>query len=87
MSITKKDENAWEQIEKHGAPCKINMQCDYKKTYTGAGYEYTPLGGVVNESAFMRLEELRRGKDNILWGRLYDGRGWIDLKDVQLSEN
>lgn len=87
MSIAKKDESVWENIEKHGAPCKIVMQCDYKKTYTGAGYEYTPLNSVVDDSTSLRIEELRRGKENILWGRLYDGRGWIDLKDVQLSEN
>ena len=78
-------EEVWERIEKHGAPCKVRMSCWYKKTYTGPGKEYTPLWSICNEHVSLQLEELRRGHDNVLWGRLKTGDGWIDLKDTQLD--
>ncbi len=73
----------WEEIEQHGVPCKIELLCDYKKSYTGPGKEYVPLGSVENKKVHVYVEELKRDKDNVLWGRLRSGEGWIDLIDVE----
>lgn len=80
------DEELWEEIEKREMPCEIRLLCSCKKTYTGAGTEYVALGSIVNEYVSLQLEEVRRDKENVLWGRLKRGEGWIDLKDIQLCE-
>lgn len=79
-------DKAWEKIEKHGVPCKVTILCVYKPTYTGPGIEYTPLWSIKNNHIPVQLEELRRGKGNVLWGRTKNGDGWIDLKDAELYE-
>lgn len=76
----------WEKIEKAGTPCKINLLCKFKKTYTGPGREYTPLWSLVNDNVPIILDEVKQGKENVFWGRLKSGDGWIELTDVQLYE-
>ncbi|WP_427807185.1 hypothetical protein [Fusicatenibacter saccharivorans] len=85
MALTD-DEKMWDIIEEHGAPCKVNLFCDSKKTYTGPGEEYVDLWSIQDKKIPVDLEEIRRGKGNVLWGRLKDGFGWIDLRNVQLAE-
>ncbi len=80
-------DTVWNEIERHGVPCRIVLLCEYKKTYTGPGVEYTPLWSVENKNVPLQLEEIKRGKDQMLWGRLKTGDGWIDLQDVRLFEN
>lgn len=80
------NEELWQQIEQHGVPCKINLLCSHKKTYTGAGKEYTPLWGIENTHVALILEEIKRDKENALWGRLKSGKGWIYLNDISLCE-
>ena len=80
-------DDLWTEIERHGVPCRIMLSCDLNKTYTGPGMEYTPLWSVENKNVPLLLEEVRRGKEQVLWGRLKNGDGWIELKDVQLCEN
>ena len=48
---------------------------------------YDDLWSVENKNVPLLLEEVRRGKEQVLWGRLKNGDGWIELKDVQLCEN
>lgn len=79
-------EELWEKIEQHGTPCKIRLLSEYKKTYTGAGAEYVALRSIQNRYVPLEVEEVKRGKENVLWGRLKDGDGWIELKDVQFCE-
>lgn len=80
------DDVLWDKIEKQGIPCKVRLLCGCKKTYTGAGTEYTPLWSITNENVPVELDEVKRGKENVLWGKLKGGQGWIDLKQVQLYE-
>lgn len=37
-------EEEWEKVEKHGAPCKVDMLCREKKTYTGPGRVCAAVG-------------------------------------------
>lgn len=78
-------EALWRKIEEHGVPCNIMLLCELKKTYTGPGTEYVPLWSVDNKAPLV-LEEIRRGKGQVLWGRLKSGDGWIALKDIQMCE-
>lgn len=80
------NDKMWDKMEKHGAPCAIKLLCNLKKTYTGAGKEYVPLGHITNQNLPIQLEEIKRGKNHALWGRLKSGEGWIELTDVQLYE-
>ncbi|MDY4692218.1 MAG: hypothetical protein SO401_01400 [Blautia sp.] len=79
-------EETWGKIEAHGAPCKVNLSSDYKKTYTGPGKEYVALWGLENERIPISIAEIKRDRENVLWGRLTNGDGWIDLKDAILCE-
>lgn len=79
-------EELWKRIEAHGMPCNIRLLCDYIKTYTGPGTEYMPLWSISAEDSFIKLEEIKRGKGNVLWGRLKSGDGWIALNEVQICE-
>ena len=79
-------EALWNQIEEHGLPCRIIMLCDLKKTYTGPGVEYIPLWGLRNHGEPFQLEEIRRGRGMVLWGKLANGQGWIELNEVTLCD-
>lgn len=85
MDSTGYDE-IWEEIQKCVMPCKVIMLCTKKKTYTGPGIEYTPLWSVTNENIPILLMEVKWGKNHVLWGRLWNGMGWIDLKEVCLCK-
>lgn len=79
-------EEEWEKVERHGAPCMVDMLCREKKTYTGPGEEYTPLWDISNENIPLQLEEIKRNKNGVLWGRLKSGKGWVDLKETKFHE-
>jgi len=67
MKVRHYDE-IWEMIERQCTPCKVVLLCDYKKTYTGPGKEYTPLWSLVNDNVPIILDEVKQGKENVFWG-------------------
>ena len=80
------DEEVWAEMEQHGMPCRIKLVCEYKRAYTGPGKEYVSMGSIENEYIPLTVDEVKRDRENVLWGRLKSGAGWIELKDVRLSE-
>lgn len=66
-------------------PCKVKICADSVKVYTGAGYEYVTVGS-VSDADNPVITEVKKGKNDILWGNLKSGAGWIPLKDIVINE-
>ncbi|MCD8197948.1 MAG: hypothetical protein LUE24_12415 [Lachnospiraceae bacterium] len=66
-------------------PCKVKLLQHSVKVYTGAGYEYVQAGS-VSRTDCPEIDEVREGKQSVLWGHLKSGAGWLPLDQVKMIQ-
>ncbi len=62
----------------------VNISREDQKIYAGPGYQYDCVGDVGIAGVYTIVEECR-DSNNILWGKLKSGAGWVDLNDIHRS--
>lgn len=80
------EEEVQTEPEEEDNSYRINIPRIDQAIYSGPGYQYQYVGNVGVAGIYTIVEE-SRDSNNILWGRLKSGIGWVDLNDIHRSDN